>query len=89
MNSVELFEYQMLKDTKGMDIVLDSFSGSGTTIIACEKHRHNARAMELDRAYADLAITPWQDYTGGEAIHEETGQTFNELNHLVAAKKCA
>ena len=37
MKPVALFEYQMLNNTKGGDIVLDTFGGSGTTVIACEK----------------------------------------------------
>ena len=38
MKPVELFEYQMLNNTKGDDLVLDSFAGSGTTVICAEKH---------------------------------------------------
>ncbi len=79
MKPVELFEYQMLNYTKGMDTVLDSFAGSGTTIIACEKHRRKARAMELDPVYCDVAIKRWQDYTGGEAIHEETEHEWRRI----------
>lgn len=79
MKPVELFEYQMLNNTKGSDIVLDSFSGSGTTAIACEKHGRNARLMELDPKYCDVIIKRWQDFTGQEAVHAETGKTFNEM----------
>jgi DNA modification methylase len=32
MKPVELFEYQMLNNTKGGDLILDSFGGSGTTM---------------------------------------------------------
>jgi hypothetical protein len=38
MKPVALFEYQMLNNTKGGDMVLDSFGGSGTTLIAAEKN---------------------------------------------------
>jgi DNA modification methylase len=89
MKPVELFEYQMLNNTKGDDLVLDSFLGSGTTIIACEKHGRRARAMELDPIYADVAINRWQDYTGQDAIHEASGKSYNELNNAVETKKCA
>lgn len=37
MKPVELFEYQMLNNTQSDDVVLDSFGGSGTTLIAAEK----------------------------------------------------
>lgn len=77
MKPVELFEYQMLNNTKGADIVLDSFGGSGTTIIAAEKHGRYGRLMELDPKYCDVIITRWQDFTGKEAVHAETGEAFN------------
>ena len=77
MKPVELFEYQMLNNTKGADIVLDSFGGSGTTIIAAEKHGRHARIMELDPKYCDVIIKRWQDFTGQQAIHAETGEPFD------------
>lgn len=77
MKPVELFEYQMLNNTKGADIVLDSFGGSGTTMIAAEKHGRHARLMELDPKYCDVIIKRWQDFTGKQAIHAETGETFD------------
>jgi len=79
MKPVELFEYQMLNNTKGSDIVLDSFGGSGTTAIACEKHGRLARLMELDPKYCDVIIKRWQEFTGKLAILEGTEQTFTEL----------
>ena len=79
MKPVELFEYQMLNNTKGSDLVLDSFAGSGTTAIACEKHGRNARLMELDPKYSDVIIKRWQDFTGQQATLEATGQTYDEL----------
>jgi len=78
MKPVELFEYQMLNNTKGGDIVLDSFGGSGTTIIAAEKNGRHARVMELDPKYCDVIIKRWQEYTGKKAINEKTGLEFSE-----------
>ena len=77
MKPVELFEYQMLNNTKGADLVLDSFGGSGTTIIAAEKHGRYGRLMELDPKYCDVIVKRWQEFTGKEAVHAETGETFN------------
>ena len=67
MKPVELFEYQLLNNTKGRDLVLDSFAGSGTTAIACEKTGREARLMELDPKYCDVIIKRWEDYTGKTA----------------------
>lgn len=61
-------------------IVLDTFAGSGTTIIAAEKTGRRAYAMELDPRYVETTIRRWQDYAGGEAVHADTGLTFNALD---------
>jgi DNA modification methylase len=61
------------------DIVLDAFSGSGTTIIAARKCRRKARAIELDPLYVDVAIRRWQTYTGQSATMAITGETFAEV----------
>jgi DNA modification methylase len=78
MKPVALFEYQILNNSKGGDLVLDSFGGSGTTIIASEKNGRNARLMELDPKYNDVIIKRWQDFTGKKAVHE-SGKTFDEM----------
>lgn len=80
MKPVELFAYQMQNNTKGDDLVLDSFAGSGTTAIACEKFNRRARLMELDPKYCDVIIKRWQDFTGNKAVNEQTGQTFDEVS---------
>lgn len=67
MKPVALFEYQMLNNTKGGDIVLDSFGGSGTTLLAAEKHGRYARLMELDPKYCDVIVKRWEDFTGKTA----------------------
>jgi hypothetical protein len=60
------------------DIVLDSFSGSGSTIIAAAKTGRRGYAIELDPRYVDVGVTRWQRWSGGTARHAETGQTFEE-----------
>jgi DNA modification methylase len=60
------------------DIVLDSFLGSGTTLIAAERVSRICHGMELDPRYVDVAIRRWQKHTGGRAIHAETGEPFDE-----------
>ena len=67
MTPVALFEYQMLNNTKGADIVLDSFGGSGTTMLAAEKHGRHAYLMELDPKYCDVIVKRWEDFTGKKA----------------------
>lgn len=61
------------------DVVLDLFSGSGTTIIAAEQSRRQGRATELDPGYVDVGVIRWQDYTGFEARLASSGKTFREV----------
>ncbi len=67
MKPVELIEYQLLNNTKGQDIVLDLFGGSGSTMIAAEKNGRTARLMELDPKYCDVIVKRWEDFTGQKA----------------------
>jgi DNA modification methylase len=69
-----------IKDcSKRGGIVLDSFCGSGTTLIAAEKTGRKAYAMELDPRYVDTALRRFEDYTGVEAVHAETKLSFAEI----------
>lgn len=80
MKPVSLFAYQMLNNTKGGDLVLDSFGGSGTTLIAAEQNGRNALLMELDPRYCDVIVRRWQAFTGEFAVRERDGRTFDEVS---------
>lgn len=67
MKPVELMAYQITNNTKGEDIVLDLFGGSGSTLIAAEKTARIAHVMELDQKYCDVIIKRWEDFTGQKA----------------------
>lgn len=60
------------------DIVLDSFGGSGSTLIAAERSGRKARLIEMDPAYVDVTIRRWQQETGQSARHAVSGLTFAE-----------
>ena len=59
--------------------VYEPFCGSGTTIIAAEMSGRVCYAIELSPAYVDVAVERWQAFTGQAAVHEGTGQTFEEI----------
>jgi DNA modification methylase len=65
--------------TSRNDIVLDAFSGSGTTIIACAKVGRRGYAVELDPHYVDVGMRRWEQWSGKVARHAETGLTFAEM----------
>jgi site-specific DNA-methyltransferase (adenine-specific) len=68
MKPIGLFGYQISNSSKQGDIVLDTFGGSGTTIVACEQLHRKARLMELDPHYCDVIIARWEKLTGQKAI---------------------
>lgn len=59
--------------------VYEPFSGSGTTIIACEITGRCCHAIELHPPYVDVAIKRWQAFTGLQATLEGDGRTFDEI----------
>ena len=69
MKPVRLFGYQIGNSSKPGDIVLDTFGGSGTTIIACEQLGRKCYMMELDPHYCDVIIARWEKLTGNKATN--------------------
>jgi DNA modification methylase len=76
---VELSVEAIDKTTNPKSIVMDLFLGSGSTLIACEKIDRKCYGMELDPKYCDVIIQRWQQFTGKEAIHEQSGKTYNSI----------
>ncbi len=64
--------------------VYEPFSGSGTTIIACEMTGRACHAVELNPAYVDVAVTRWERFTGQAAVLEGDGRSWAE----VMAERC-
>ena len=64
---IRLFS-QLIKDFSQEDnLVLDTFLGSGSTLIACESTNRVCYGMELDPFYVDVIIQRWENYTGKKA----------------------
>ena len=79
MKPVELVERAVRNSSRPGDIVLDSFGGSGTTMIASEKSDRKARLIELDPKYVDVIVRRWQDYAGAQATRQSDGVAFDAL----------
>ena len=67
MKPVKLFAYLIKNSSKPGERVLDTFAGSGTTIMAAEQLDRKAFCMELDPHYCDVIIKRWQNFTGRKA----------------------
>ena len=77
---VALIEIALENSSKSEDVVLDLFGGSGSTLIACEKTGRYARLMELDPKYCDVIVKRWQEFTGKQAVHGESGVAFDSIS---------
>jgi DNA modification methylase len=74
-----LVERAIRNSSKSRDTVLDPFGGSGTTLIACEKHGRQARLVELEPKYADVVVRRWEQYTDRKAMLAEDGREFEQV----------
>lgn len=79
MKPVELVCRALTNSSKTKDIVLDSFGGSGTTLIAAEKLQRRARLIELDPAYVDVIVQRWEEFTGKTAKHAGEKKSFKDV----------
>lgn len=88
---VECMKRPIENNSKGGDLVFDPFLGSGTTLIAAHGIGRVCLGLELDPSYCDVIVQRWQTYTGGLAVHEATGKTFEQLKEArnVKEKKTA
>jgi DNA modification methylase len=76
---VELIERALLNSSKGGDLVVDLFGGSGSALIACERRNRKSRLMELDPKYADVIVRRYEEYSGKPAVLEGDGRTFHKI----------
>ena len=67
MKPVKLFARLVINSSRKGEIVLDTFGGSGTTIMACEQLGRKARLLELDPKYCDAIVARWEQQTGRKA----------------------
>ncbi len=68
MKPVELFAYQIGNNSKDEDVILDTFLGSGTTVVAAEKTNRTCYGLELDPRFVDVIVKRWEELTGEKAV---------------------
>ena len=79
VKNVQMVADAIMDVTNRGDVVLDSFLGSGTTLLACERVGRICRGIEIEPKYIDVAILRWQKLTGKNALNVVSGRTYNEL----------
>lgn len=50
------------------DLVLDSFGGSGSTLMAAEQLGRVCYTSEFDEVYCDVIVKRWEEFTGKKAV---------------------
>ena len=68
MKPIGLFDYLIQNSSRKGNLVLDTFGGSGTAIMACEQDGRTCYTMELDPRYVDATIDRWETFTGEKAV---------------------
>lgn len=63
MKPVALVANAINNSSKGEDIVLDVFGGSGSTLIACEQTNRQCYMLELDEKYVDVIRKRYWKFT--------------------------
>ena len=71
MKPVEMLCYLVGNSTDRDGVVLDTFCGSGSTLIACERAGRVCRCVELDPKYCDVIRRRWAEFVHGEGCDWE------------------
>ena len=78
---ISLVEWIIKRFNLSANTIADYFGGSGSTLIAAEKHGIQSFIMEFDPKFCDVIIKRWEEFTGKQAILESTGKTYKELSN--------
>jgi DNA modification methylase len=68
----------IVNNSRPGQLIYDPFLGSGTSLIAAEMTGRICCGLELSPAYVDVILRRWQTFTGRTAIHQASGQSFDE-----------
>ena len=63
---IDLLAYPITNSSQENAIVIDTFGGSGSTLIACEKTNRICYTMELDEKYASVILRRYVENTNDE-----------------------
>ena len=75
---VECMRRPIANNSRPGQAIYDPFLGSGTSLIAAEMTGRVCYGVELNPGYVDVVVRRWQGFTGRAAIHQASGQSFDE-----------
>lgn len=68
MKPVKLIGKLIFNSSEKGDLILDSFGGSGSTLVAAEQSGRTCYTMELDPVYCDVIVKRYEELTGQQAV---------------------
>ena len=69
---LDLLAYPICNSSQENSIVIDTFGGSGSTMMACEKTNRICHMMELDPKYASVILRRYvEDFGGADQVYVE------------------
>lgn len=71
MKPIEVIAWAIQQAKGKVEVIVDLFGGSGTTLIACEQLGRKCFMCELDEHYCDVIIARWEKLTGEKAERVE------------------
>lgn len=78
---VEMMERVMKSSLPPGGLCVEPFGGSGATLMGAEKTGRICYTMAMQPRYVDVIVRRWQDFTGKQAIHADTGKPFAEVTN--------
>jgi DNA modification methylase len=75
---VECMRRPIVNNSRPGEAVCDPFLGSGTSVLGAEMTGRVCYGLELNPAYVDVIVRRWQLFTGRNALHHASGQSFDE-----------
>lgn len=79
MKPVPLIDRMLAVSTRPGQRVLDPFTGSGSTLVACESRGLLFLGTEIDPRFVDVIVKRWQQLTGRKATLASSGRTFEQV----------
>ena len=87
---LDLLAYPIRNSSQENSIVIDTFGGSGSTMMACEQTRRICYMMELDPKYASVILRRYvEDFGGEDQVYvERNGQKLMYADLVREVERC-
>ena len=84
---LDLLAYPIRNSSQANAIVLDTFGGSGSTLIACEQLDRTCYMLELDEKYASVILRRYAEHKGNDGADITCERDSNILHYTDLVKR--